>query len=430
MNVFSPGVFGPSKKAKYHTCSITKGTQRNWANEKEPGNTVFTAVGTYTGGELLVENDTGTKAGTPEAIDALRHSGNLPTVSPKSQNASMLSIALRFSPSLTGYIVEWMLPRSTRPVFCRLLREQSGVSAIRDGDLPRVAVRKMCEARQRATVKQTHTTTSQSHTTNKNTKNNKKTRKTSSGQVSLPPTTKHRTFATILLQTLGTLTLAGYGITVTHLYRENEKQLQALLGGAITSFEKQYKLNCVIHAMNNGTYWYRKTHGMKQISQIDVDVNIARLEVLQDSTWWSQPSSLMNRGYMMYFTVVAYLGMYRGLKVSSPIDKYQLFASWLTPSSKNSFKPIAILLETRVKSATGVVQQIRHAVSLRYEPDGSWLYQDSESSLQQHRIYGKGEGLCKLLWRFMHNIPQYSGRLSNVSLVFNCCYVVCEPAKA
>ena len=63
-------------------------------------------------------------------------------------------------------------------------------------------------------------------------------------------------------------------------------RLQYLLGSAIKSFERQYGQNCVIHALNNATYWHRKKIGLRQIGAIEVDLIEARYGDGRSGIWW------------------------------------------------------------------------------------------------------------------------------------------------
>ena len=444
MDAFSPGVFGASNEHVYRTCSITKGTQRNWAREKEPGNAAFTTVGTYSSGELLVENDT--------AINALRQSGNLPTVSPKSYTASVLGIALRYNPSLTGYVVERMLPLNTRPAFCRLLREQSGVSAIHDNDLPRVAVRKMCAAQQRGTAKQSFVITKMKQT------------------------------AVLLLQTLGLCAVLGYQYYIHYenfaISRDNRKmeqrlnymdeennkmrhrlqymeqnnnemgqdnnkmrhRLQYLLGSAIKSFERQYGQNCVIHALNNATYWHRKKIGLRQIGAIEVDLIEARYGDGRSGIWWwwnahttkrTTPNTLLNpdqgSGYTP-FVAKKILTEKMHLKVSEDIytladfkKKYGTFGVSGFWRKKERVSFVALIIMNKLSQYDENIPQILHTglhmTSLRREPNSNmWLYQDSNLPNKQHLINDN----AKELWNFLKKTSPSPG----YTLEMMCCFFI------
>ena len=357
MDAFAPGVFGISDEYVYNSCSINKCVQCNWKSEKMDGNTAFTAVGTYTGGALLVEHETVT--------NALRQGGNLPSVSPKSYTASMLGIALRYIPSFTGYVVERMLPLSTRPVFCRLLREQSGVSAIRDDDLPRLALQKMCKAQQRTTAKQS----------SKN--------------------TKTKQTAVSLLRSLGIYAVLGYQY---HLHTENSRmgqKLQYLLGGSIKSFEKQYYNNCIIHSLNNATYWYRKMHGLRQISAIELDLAADRCKAHAVP---NIPNTLLDpRKVDGYYPFVQkyFISKMMKFKVSHTINTMKSFEKWLKYVKNKSF--VALLINYKIIRSNRFIAL--HATSLRCKPNSNlWLYQDSNLPHSQCSIDGSKPNI---LWNFL-----------------------------
>ena len=439
MNVFAPGVFDSSKDSTYTTCSITKGVQRNWVMEKETGHMAFTTVGTYSGGELLIRNDMEITPGTQEAIDALQKSGNLPKISTNSKNVSALGSALTMFPSITAYVVEHMLPMSTRPIFCRLLREQSGVLAIKDSDKPSVAVKKLLDIQKAKKEKQ------QSLKTTKNTKTTKATQKKK----------KKKDTEVLLLQVLALLFYAGYRFVdkdlklklVIKKHNLIAKRLQLLLGDSIKSFEAQFENNCAIHSLNNATYWYRRQKGItKQIGSIEFDLINERFYAYTEGRDISNTKDRMlsknysnnfshvfhdfiNNGFVDgklriqdhihptsrsrlfihkgYYTYTSRLYLFKmGLNIGCANNEKSFINIMNNYAWTKSFLAIIICVKVVSKTISG-----NHCVSLRREPPNKnglknmWLYQDSNEPLKQISIHGDTP---QKLWDFIQQTRYYS----------------------
>lgn len=456
MNVFAPGVFDSSKKSIYNTCSITKGIQRSWLMEKETGHMAFTTVGTYTGGDFLIKNDMKIKPGTQEAIDALRKSGNLPKVSTKSKYAYIVRLALHRFPSFTANVVEHLLPVGTRPAFCRLLREQSGVLAIQDDDKPSVAVKKMLDDQK---VKKE---------TQLSLKTSKKTKKTKKQKLRFGL----KDSEIILLEIFAILSFTGYRIVDKDLekakkeirirtikydklfkqHKYNARRLQLLVGGAITSFAQQFiDSNCTIHSLNNATYWYRLEKGIKkQIGSIDIDLAIERFYAYIEGSNDSQdittgiddgfrlpdceprikhhdhPHSLHDGGYPLFISrlYLIKMGLNAALIASEKQFKERIKDVWT-----KSFVAIIIcfICYSKTKRTGG------HVVSLRREPpshnqsslpvsndrsvESNWLYQDSNLVLNQELI---ADATPQILWDFMQKTRYYS---NHARLEYSICII-------